>query len=105
MQINVRIDVHHKIAVYPIRTFNVLIITKKIARIMKAFETSIENVVYRFGLMMAIIIITIAARVPVLALLAVPVFLSAMLAVKFKSDKKAIKETEVKNIPLRQDAA
>lgn len=49
---------------------------------MELFEASIETVVIRFFLMMAIIILTIALRVPFLAILAVPIFLSALLAIK-----------------------
>ena len=54
---------------------------------MKAFESNFETVIKRFFLMMAVVIIGGFTGQWWLAVLALPIFLSAMMSVKF-SDKK-----------------
>lgn len=63
---------------------------------MKPFEIQIDTLIIRFYLMMAVIIGSFFAGVPYLALLALPIFLSAMMGVKFfpkKKEKKAVQPT------------
>lgn len=53
---------------------------------MKFFEASLGTIVTRFYLMMAVIIVAVFAKIWLLAYLALPIFLSAMLGVKFGRD-------------------
>lgn len=55
---------------------------------MTFFTASFDTVVLRFCLMMASVIVPFVLGVPFLAIIALPIFLSAMTAVSFKSDKK-----------------
>lgn len=50
---------------------------------MIAFKASVEVIILRFYLMMAVIIGSFLLGQPVLALISLPIFLSAMLGVKF----------------------
>ena len=72
---------------------------------MKAFETSFENVIYRFCLMMAVIIVGFFVGQPLLALLALPLFLSAALGLEFKKEQMEIKEASVFPIRKKKTAA
>lgn len=54
---------------------------------MTYFTASIQTIVLRFFLMMAIIIVAIFAGVPYLAILSLPVFISAMVGLSFQLPK------------------
>jgi len=56
---------------------------------MKMFDASVESIIWRFYLLMAVVIVPFTIGVPILALLALPVFLSALLGVSFKIKKVA----------------
>jgi len=69
---------------------------------MTFFTATFETVVLRFALMMAAVIAPFFMGVPFLAILALPIFLSAMTAVTFFPGKKnakvlAITERDYKN--------
>ncbi len=83
--------------------FGVLKIRKE--RIMKAFETTFDNVLYRFSLMMLIVILSFTLSVPFLALLAVPVFLSAILGVKFEKNLKKTSVAKISPLESKKTAA
>lgn len=72
---------------------------------MKAFETSFENVLYRFGLMMAVIFIGLVAGIPLLAFLGLPIFLSAILGLKLRRVPARKKEQEIKHLLPTRSAA
>jgi len=55
---------------------------------MKYFETSFATVILRYYLMMFIVVSAFLISVPQLAILAVPVFLSSILGISFKSKSK-----------------
>lgn len=59
---------------------------------MRAFEASFETVILRFFLMMTVIIVAFVAGAAYLALIAVPIFISAMMAVKFDIFAKTVKK-------------
>ena len=62
---------------------------------MRMFEASVQTVILRFYLMMAVVIGSFFAGVPWLALLSLPILLSAMLGVSFKGKQGAtIKASE-----------
>jgi len=54
---------------------------------MKFFEVSLDKVIMRFFAMMVTVIVPFLLGVPYLAILACPVFLSAMLGVKFSKSQ------------------
>jgi len=54
---------------------------------MKITSASFDTVIQRFYLMMTIVIASFFAGYPIFAILAVPVFLSALAGVSFKKDK------------------
>lgn len=56
---------------------------------MRFFSLTFDKVVIRFFLMMALIIGGMFAGQPLIALLALPVFLSALLGVSFMPEQKA----------------
>ena len=58
---------------------------------MKLFEINMANMVLRYYLMMAIVIVAGFSGQWWLAILSFPVFLSAMLGIKFKAEDKASK--------------
>lgn len=74
-------------------------------RVMKMFETSFENVIYRFALMMTIVLVAISAGAAYLAILAVPVFLSALLGIKFEFKTAKVKEAKIKSFNHANKAA
>jgi len=55
---------------------------------MHLFEATIKTVVMRFYLMMIIIVAALFLKIPLLALLAAPLFLSALLGVSFGKGNK-----------------
>jgi len=55
---------------------------------MKAYSISVETLFWRFNLMIALVVIPFVLGVPILALLSGPVFLSNLLGVSFKKEKK-----------------
>ena len=61
---------------------------------LKMFGASIESVLLRFALLMAMVIIGMFTHQDWLMLLALPVFISALLAISFKF-KKATKTADV----------
>lgn len=54
---------------------------------MTYFTASIQTIVLRFFLMMAIVIVAIFAGAPYLAVLSLPVFISAMVGLSFQLPK------------------
>lgn len=65
---------------------------------MKFFEASIETIVIRFYIMMAAVIIPFLIGIPALAIIALPIFLSALMGVKFNWSIKNIGITTSKRI-------
>lgn len=49
---------------------------------MQLFQANMKTVVLRYYLMMAVVMIALFGKMPLLALLAAPLFLSALLGVK-----------------------
>lgn len=63
---------------------------------MKMFSISIDKLIWRFYLMMAIVIVAVLSHNFLIAILALPVFLSGMLGIQFLPNPK--KEIEKDNI-------
>lgn len=64
---------------------------------MKMYSASFETLFWRFNLMMALVIFPFVVGLPFLAILAVPVFLSALMGVSFKkSISSQAKEKTIK---------
>lgn len=76
---------------------------------MKAFTTSLENTVWRFYLLMAIVIVAFFAGVPILASLAFPVFLLAMLGISLKPNTSKLitttRQETAKTVSIHSDKA
>jgi len=74
---------------------------------MTLFTASFETVFIRFVLMMATVIGSFTLGVPILAILALPIFLSALTAVSFKKEttKKQSKLSAHKSVRKLSDAA
>lgn len=53
---------------------------------MRLFEASIETIILRYYLLMAVTIIPVVIGIPMLAILALPVFLSALMGVSFTNN-------------------
>lgn len=49
---------------------------------MQLFQANIKTVILRYYLMMAVVFVSLFLHIPILAILAAPLFLSALLAVK-----------------------
>ncbi len=64
--------------------------------IMKLFEASFSTVLIRFYLMMAVVLIGFTTGYYYLAFLAVPLFMSAIMGIKFTSDDKSSAQSTVK---------
>ena len=69
---------------------------------MKFFEAKFTTIVYRLYLMMAVVIISFTTGYFGFALLALPIFLSAMLGVKIQF--RANKTLEAKNVKIEIDS-
>ena len=74
---------------------------------MTFFTASLDTVVIRFCLMMVSVILPFVLGVPLLAIIALPIFLSAMTAVSFKPTKKRaqVKMTAYKTNNINKQAA
>lgn len=71
----------------------IFVITKTI--IMTLYTASFETVIWRFYLLMAVVVISFFIGAPELALLSVPIFLSAMLGVSFeKTEAESTEEVK-----------
>lgn len=68
---------------------------------MKPFKASLENTIWRFYLLMAIVIGAFFAGVPVLAVLALPVFISAMLGISFWPKKDRLLKEKTNHRVIR----
>lgn len=55
---------------------------------MKMYEASFDTIIWRFYLMMAFVIVPFLLGAPMIAILSVPIFLSALMGVSFSSDDK-----------------
>ena len=65
---------------------------------MTFFTASLKTVLLRYYLMMAVIIASFLVGLPILALLAFPIFISAIAAISFKKEpKKASQRSNTKN--------
>ena len=64
---------------------------------MKYFKASFATILLRFYLMMTIILASFMAGFPLLALLGVPVFLSALLGLSFSMSRKKASTNTIKN--------
>ena len=64
---------------------------------MKLFSLNFASLILRFYLLMAIIIGAYFLGYPILAFLALPVFISAMMGIKFTRTKKAATATSKEN--------
>jgi len=73
---------------------------------MKFFEASIETIIIRYYVMMSAVIIPFVIGVPTLALIAVPIFLSALMGISFnwkiaktsKKERKASKNLNYSSV-------
>ena len=65
---------------------------------MTFFTASLQTVLIRYYLMMAVIIVSFLVGYPILALLAFPIFISAIAAISIKKEtKKASQRSNTKN--------
>lgn len=64
---------------------------------MKAFEANFDTIVWRYYLMMVLVIVPFFLGVPFLSLLAVPMFLFAILGFSLKKETK-IKSTKERKL-------
>jgi len=55
---------------------------------MKPFEASFDTIVWRYYLMMLVVIVPFFLGVPLLSLLALPIFLISILGISFKKEVK-----------------
>lgn len=55
---------------------------------MKAFEASFDTIVWRYYLMMLIVIVPFFLGIPLLSLLALPMFLVSILGISFKKQNE-----------------
>lgn len=72
---------------------------------MKPFEVSFEHVIIRFYLMMAAVIIPFFIGIPFLAILALPIFISAFMGVSFmgkKSERNLVVSSKNEKKALRK---
>lgn len=60
---------------------------------MKLFQLKFSTLILRFYLIMAIVIVSFFAGYPILAILSLPVFISAMLGLQLRRSKNALKST------------
>jgi uncharacterized membrane protein len=65
---------------------------------MKMYEANFTTIFWRLNLLIAVTVIPFAIGIPILAALALPVFLSMMLGISFKQDN--INAVEAKTIEL-----
>ncbi len=65
---------------------------------MKLFHLNFVSLILRFYLLMAIIIGAYFIGYPILAILSLPVFISAMLGIKFTRSKNVARTTTQENI-------
>jgi len=72
---------------------------------MTFFTATFETVILRFALMMATVIAPFFLGVPVLAILALPIFLSAMTAVTFFPAKESAKILAIQEQDYKSEAA
>ncbi|MEZ4934094.1 MAG: hypothetical protein R2788_18465 [Saprospiraceae bacterium] len=71
---------------------------------MKAFEANFVTVIIRFYLMMAVVLIAGFTGIWWLAILALPIFLSSMMCVKFFDKKEDVKHGKpVKMVQMKQE--
>ncbi len=74
---------------------------------MKMFTLPFDKLILRFYLLMAVVIVPFFMGVPILALLALPVFLSALLGVEFTSGPmskvRRMKKKEYPNVFPEED--
>ena len=64
---------------------------------MKLFHLNFASLILRFYLLMAIVIGAYFIGYPILAILSLPVFISAMMGIKFTRTKKALRTTPQEN--------
>ncbi len=55
---------------------------------MKLFDANFDTILWRFYLLMIVVIVPFVFGIPFLAIFALPVFLSALLGVSFKKKSK-----------------
>lgn len=55
---------------------------------MKFFNAKFETVIWRFYLLMIVVILPFFLGIPVLSILALPIFLSALMGVSFRNEKR-----------------
>lgn len=72
---------------------------------MEFFNISVSTIVMRFFLMMGVIITGVFTGQYWLVVLGLPIFLSAMLGVGFKTKNKDVEDAKRLNIPSRTKAA
>lgn len=65
---------------------------------MKAFEAKVETIIWRYYLLMAVVIIPFFLGIPLLSLFALPLFLIAILGISFKKEKTSIS----KSVPTKE---
>lgn len=64
---------------------------------MTLYTASFETVILRFALMMATVLVAFLINLPFLALLALPIFLSAMMAISFFPKTSNVKILAITN--------
>lgn len=72
---------------------------------MKMYEADFTTIFWRFNLLIAVTIIPFAIGMPILAALALPVFLSMMLGISFKQDKINVIEAKTVQLPISKKTA
>jgi len=56
---------------------------------MKVFEANFATIMIRYYLLVAVIVAAFFTGIPIIGLLAIPIFLSALLGVSFRSSKRS----------------
>jgi len=69
---------------------------------MELFNANFETIIWRYHLLIAVVVLSFVAGVPFLALLALPIFLTAILGISFKSNKTQ-KVIKIKERPIVQN--
>lgn len=70
---------------------------------MKFFEASVETIIIRYYVMMAVVIIPFVIGIPILAVVALPIFLSALMGISFKRTRnKSVSSERTDKWPSRE---
>jgi hypothetical protein len=72
---------------------------------MKMYEADFTTIFWRFNLLIAVTVIPFLIGIPILAALALPVFLTMMLGISFKQDLIITNEAKTVALPITKKTA